>query len=115
MSSLWRLSIIDELQEGFQPRAAKLSLKGLILDEVKLTCQILEKEDFAMDSFSAEKDPDDHSVEILCLDILEKRVYSRYEDSLLALSLTMVAGMQCKLARGVESSLLLQVTLASVL
>jgi hypothetical protein len=84
---------IDELLDGFQPRKAKLSVKGLILDEVKLTCPILNKEDFAMHSFSAEKDLDRHIVEILCLDILEKRVHSRYEDSLLALSLTLVAGM----------------------
>jgi hypothetical protein len=84
---------VDELQGWYQPGEAKLSVKGLILDEATLTYPILDKEYLGMHSFSAEKDPDGHAVERLCRDILEKRIHSRYEDSLLALSLTLVAGM----------------------
>jgi hypothetical protein len=84
---------VDELQGWYQPGEAKLSVKDLILDEATLTYPILDKEYLGMHSFSAEKDPDGHAVEQLCRDILEKMIHSRYEDSLLALSLTLVAGL----------------------
>lgn len=83
----------DEVLELFQPGEAKLSVRGLILDEVELTCPVLDTEDFAMHSFSHEKDPDAHVVERLCYAIREHQFPSRYDDSLLALSLTLVAGM----------------------
>ncbi|KAE9365055.1 hypothetical protein N431DRAFT_419932 [Stipitochalara longipes BDJ] len=83
----------DDVLDSFQPREAKLTVRGLILDKVKLTCPVLDREDFATHSFSHDKDPAGHIVERLYHEIHEERFPSRYEDSLLALSLTLAAGM----------------------
>ena len=79
--------------ELYQPGEATLTVRGLILDEMNLTCPVMDRDDFAMQSFSHGKDPADHMVEKLCSAMDEKIFPSRYEDPLLALSLTLVAGM----------------------
>jgi hypothetical protein len=64
-----------------------------MLDEVGLACPVLDGEDFAMHSLSEERDPESQSVERLCAAILEQKFPSRYQDSLLALSFTLVEGI----------------------
>jgi hypothetical protein len=79
--------------EMFWPGEAKLTVRGLILDEIKLMCPVMDKENFSIHSFSEDQDPNGHYLERLCYEIREKRFPSRYEDPLEALSLTLVAGM----------------------
>jgi hypothetical protein len=84
---------MDHFETLLHPEEAKLSVKGLILDEVRLVWPVLDTEDLAMYSFSDEKDPKNHVVELLCKSLEGDDSCCRYEDSLLALSLTLVAGI----------------------
>ena len=83
---------MDHFETLFHPEEAKLSVKGLILDQVRLIWPVLDREDVTMRSFSDEKDPKKHVVELLCNYLEGDDSRCRYEDSLLALSLTLVAG-----------------------
>jgi hypothetical protein len=87
------ITTTDALLALGQPEEAKLSVRGLILDEVRLVWPVFDKTDFTMQSFSDGKETENHRIELLCNNLRGDPFPSRYEDSLLALSLTLVAGM----------------------
>lgn len=85
---------LDTALSLYQPEESKLSVRGLILDEIRLVWPVFDKTDIALHSFSKEIGPKKHFVEILCNSLPEDGFPSRYDDYLLALSLTLVGGVQ---------------------
>jgi hypothetical protein len=80
----------------FRPAEANLSVRGLILDEVELVWPVLDRENFTGNSFSDGTDSKKHVLEVLYDHVAQLNgsgYTTRYEDTVLALSLTLVAGM----------------------
>ena len=95
MSYLLTPPTTNETLAFFQPEKRSYPFEVLLFS-TRINCRSqswVEKRRIYNALFSHEKDPDVHSVELLCNAIHEKNIPSWYEDSLRALSFILVAGM----------------------
>jgi hypothetical protein len=95
MSYLLTPPTTNEILAFFQPEKRRYPFEALLFS-TRLNWRAqswVEKRRLCNALFYHEKDPEMHSVELLCNTIHEKNIPSWYEDSLRALSFILVAGM----------------------